>query len=218
MDYSFLTRTSLFKGIPEEDIVAILTCLDAKQKSYAKGDCLYQIGSQATALGLVLSGSVHVESVDVWGNTTILASVDPGQVFAEAYACLPGEPLMINVVAVENCEVLLIEMGCLLNTCPNTCSHHRAMLSNFMTVLARKNLELSRRSLHVSSKTIRDKVLSYLSYQVTQQGSTHVTISFNRQQLANYLSVDRSALSNELSKMQEEGLLTVDKNHFSLLP
>lgn len=216
MDLLFLTRTSLFQGISEEETREMLTCLGAGSKNYAKGETVLRVGDRIQALGLVLSGSVNIENDDVWGNKTILDNIAPGQVFGETYACLLNTPLMVNVVAAEETEILFLHAGRLLTTCSNACPHHGWLIQNLLAVTARKNLNLSRRIFHTSAKTIRGRLLSYLSDQAVRQDSRSFLIPFDRQQLADYLGVDRSALSNELSKMQRDGLLTVKKNLFQL--
>lgn len=165
----------------------------------------------------MLSGSVSIENDDVWGNKSILDKVGPGQVFAETYACVPGEPLMVSVVAAEDTEILFLDVSRALDGCSNACGSQSRLLRNLLSISARKNLHLSRRIFHTSSKSIRGRLLSYLSFQAAQHGSNDFEISFNRQQLADYLSVDRSAMSNELSKMQRDGLLTVNRSHFTIL-
>lgn len=165
---------------------------------------------------MVLSGSVNIEIDDLWGSKTILGHAEPGQLFAETYACIPGEPLMVSVVASERCEVLFLNAARLLTTCSNSCTHHNKLIRNLLQISAGKNLSLSRRSLHTAPKSIRSRLLSYLSEQAKQSGGYQFTIPFNRQQLADYLGVDRSAMSNELSKMRRDGLLTFEKNQFSL--
>ena len=167
-------------------------------------------------MGLVLSGGVNIEIDDLWGNKTILGHVDAGQLFAETYACIPGEPLMVSVVASEKSSVLFLNAGKLITTCQSSCTHHNKLIQNLLQISAQKNLALSRRSLHTSSKTIRGRLLSYLSEQAKRSGSYRFTIPFNRQQLADYLGVDRSAMSNELSKMQREGILLYHRNSFVL--
>lgn len=194
----------------------MLSCLNAETRSYPRGSVIYCAGDLVSSLGLVLSGSVSIENDDVWGNKSILDHARPGQVFAETYACVPGAPLMISVVAAEPTEVLFLDVGRMLRTCSNACGFHSKLIRNLLSIASHKNLNLSRRIFHTSSKSIRGRLLSYLSFQATQQGSREFEIPFNRQQLADYLSVDRSALSNELSKMQRDGLLKVDRNHFSL--
>ncbi len=217
MDTSFLEKTSLFRGTSGEEINSMLACLQAVKKSYAKNDVIYHAGSIVSSLGIVLSGSVFIENDDFWGNKNVLDMITPGQVFAEAYASIPGEPLMFNVVAYEAAEILFLNVQKLLQVCPNSCAHHNKLIQNLLSISAQKNLSLSRRSLHTAPKSIRGRLLSYLSFQAIQHGSRDFVIPFNRQQLADYLNVDRSALSNELSKMQKDGLLKVEKNHFCLL-
>lgn len=216
MDTFFLTRTGLFQGISEHEITAILDCVQAVQKSYAKNDVVYHAGTVIHSLGIVLSGSVFIENDDFWGNKNVLDIVSPGEVFAEAYASIPDEPLMLQVVACETTEILFLNVQRLLAVCHHACTYHHKLIENLLRISAQKNLHLSRRSLHTASKTIRGRLLSYLSYQAIRQGSRDFVIPFNRQQLADYLNVDRSALSNELSKMQKEGILRADKSHFHL--
>lgn len=217
MDYQFLTQTQLFFGNSVEEIKAMLKCLGATEKFYGKGDTIYHEGDNITHMGMVLSGSVRLESDDLWGNTSILSHIETGQLFGETYACLPKEPLMVRVVAAEPSHILFLDALRLMKVCRNTCGHHARLIQNLLMSSAEKNLNLSRRIFHTSSKTIRGRLLAYLSFQASRQGSREFTIPFNRQQLADYLSVDRSALSNELSKMQKEGLLEVERNHFRLL-
>ncbi|MGN1030841.1 MAG: Crp/Fnr family transcriptional regulator [Butyricicoccaceae bacterium] len=212
----FLAKTMLFQGISEQEIVTMLDCLGAERRQYEKGTVIYRAGTVVQSLGLVLSGSVRIEHIDHWGNQSIWGLAEPGSVFAEAYASLPNEPLMVHVVAAEPTEVLFLNVGRMLQTCPDTCAHHSRLIRNLLTILAQKNQHLSRRMFHTSSKSIRGRLLSYLSFQAAQLSAREFDIPFNRQQLAEYLNVDRSALSNELSKMQRDGLLTVHKNHFCL--
>lgn len=216
MNYSFLSNTILFRGIYPKEIKTMLDCLQAESRSYQKGEDVYRAGDVITAMGLILSGSVNIENHDIWGNKSILDHVGPGQIFAETYACIPGESLMVNVTAAEEVEILFLNTARLLQNCPQTCTHHSKLIYNLLTVTAQKNLTLSRRIFHTSSKTIRGRLLSYLSFQALQEGSYRFRIPFSRQQLADYLGVDRSAMSNELSKMRKEGLLDFDHNLFYL--
>ena len=217
MDYLFLANTMIFQGITPDEIKAMLGCLQAERKTYEKGEMIYRMGDVIPAMGLVLSGRVSIENDDIWGNKSILDTASSGQFFAETYACVPSEPMMVSVVASEKTEVLLLNVSRILQVCSNNCSHHNKIIHNLLSISARKNLNLSRRIFHTSSKSIRGRLLSYLSYQAMKHGSREFDIPFSRQQLADYLSVDRSALSNELSKMQKEGLLSVNRSHFVLL-
>ena len=211
-----LSETAIFQGVSPQEVEEMLECLGRIQRRFAKGEMICQAGETAEALGLVLSGSVLIENNDFWGNSSVLDRLGPGQIFAETYACIPGERMMVSVVAAEPSEVLLLHMGKVLQTCEHTCPRHVRLIRNLLAISAQKNLSLSRRIFHTSPKSIRGRLISYLSYQAAGNGSRDFTIPFNRQQLADYLNVDRSALSNELSKMQREGLLEVDKNHFYL--
>ena len=214
MNYKFLSKTLLFRGNTEEEIKAMLSCLGAEQKHDIKGSTVYHAGEPVDAIGLVLSGRVQIENDDHWGNKSLLDSVGEGMIFAETYACIPGEPMQVSVTASENSEILFLNAARVLQTCPGACEYHGRLIRNLLTISAQKNLILSRRIFHTSPKSIRGRLLSYLSFQASSQGSSEFTIPFNRQQLADYLSVDRSALSNELGKMQKDGLLKVNKNHF----
>lgn len=217
MDYIFLSHTILFRNTSPEEIRAMLNCLSAERRKYQRGKVIYHTGDIINSIGLVLSGSVSIENNDVWGNKSILDKAGPGQVFAESYACVPGEPLMVSVVAVEATEILFLDISRVLHTCSNVCGFHSKLIWNLLSISSQKNLNLSRKIFHTSSKSIRGRLLSYLSFQATLHGSHNFEIPFNRQQLADYLSVDRSAMSNELSKMQRDGLLRVERNHFTLI-
>lgn len=214
MNYSLLTASPLFWGIAPKEIESMLICLNTREREFLKDTAILRAGDTTRELGLILAGSVSIESDDLWGNKTILDQVGSGCVFAETYACIPTEALMVNVIALEPTTVLFINTGNILGVCQKTCAYHTKLIRNLLSISAQKNLNLSRRSFHTAPKSIRGRLLSYLSFQVMKQGSRDFYISFNRQQLADYLNVDRSALSNELGKMQRENLLRINKNHF----
>ena len=211
-----LPENPMFSGIAPHEIAPMLDCLGAAQRTYDRYAHILSTGDTTAALGLVISGSALIQSDDLWGNTTVFDRVRPGQIFAETYACT-GEPLLVDVVAAEPCTVLFLEVGRVLHICPNTCAHHERLIRNLLSLSAQKNLNLSRKIFHTAAKSIRGRLLSYLSYQARRCGSCTFTIPFDRQQLADYLNVDRSALSAELSKMQKEGLLQTRRSHFTLL-
>ncbi len=217
MDDAALSRTALFQGSGPEEVGAMLSCLGAQRRRFAKGQAVYRVGDIVTSLGMVLSGRVLIENDDLWGNTTVLDSVGPGQIFAETYACTPGEPMMVNVTAAEDAEILFLNVERVLRVCPRACAHHGRLLRNLLTLSAQKNLNLSRKIFHTSAKSIRGRLLSYLSDQALQAGRPDFSIPFNRQQLADYLAVDRSALSAELSRMQKDGLIEYEKNRFRII-
>lgn len=216
MDFPILKKIPLFYGVKPEEIPSILHCLSGQIRSFYKGEMIFCTGESITSVGIVLEGSVHIEIDDFWGSKNILNHVGPGQLFGEAYACSPSEPLMVNVVSVTPSQILFLDVPKILHTCEKPCSHHQQMIENLLRIMATSNLQLSRRILHTTPKTIRERLLAYLSYQELLIGSPEITIAFNRQQLADYLSVDRSALSKEIGKMQKDGLLEVKKNEFVL--
>ena len=191
-----LSSTELFQNIPPEDLDALLKCLDVRKKRYQKGEILFLEGAPTSNLGIVLSGRIMIEMGDAWGGRSILGTIGPGGTFAEAYACIPGEPLLVTVSAAEDTTVM----------------------QNLLTLCARKNLQLSRRMQHTAQKSIRGRLMSYFSQCAKQSGSNTFEIPYNRQQLADYLNVDRSALCSELSKMQRDGLIRYEKNHFTVCP
>ncbi|MEY8338254.1 Crp/Fnr family transcriptional regulator [Lachnospiraceae bacterium 62-35] len=215
MDLNFVSKTFLFRGCSEDDVRKIAKYLGFKTVRYKKGTTIYKEGTTVTNIGLVLSGSVQIEHNDFWGNKSVLDIVYPGGIFAEAYACIPNEPLMINVVANANCEILFISIPNLFIPC-TVCKIQNRLIQNLMIISAQKNLQLSKRSLHTSPKTIRGRLLSYFSQLISEQGSSKVVSPFNRQQLADYLNLDRSALSKELGKMKNDGLIEYNKNAFHL--
>lgn len=217
MDYNFLAAAALFKGISPEEIRQICSCIGAREKVFGRGGTIYGMGDTVTEMGLVLSGSVSIESSDLWGSRSVMDRVDAGQVFAETYACLTDEPLMVSAVALEETAVLFLNVRRIVEICASGCAYHHNLLKNLLEISARKNLGLSRRSLHTAPKSLRERVRSFLSYQAVRNGSSDFFIPFNRQQMADYLNVDRSALSAELGKMRKEGLLDFKRSHFKIL-
>lgn len=213
MDIQFLLHTPLFLGAKPEELKSLLAAMEAAERAFPKGEVILQAGEHTSRLYLVLFGGVTVENHDAWGNRTILGHVAPGEVFAETYACLPGQPMMVSAVAAEDCRILFLDLRRLLE---GECPHREILLRGLLAITAEKNLALSRRSFHTRDKTIRGRLLAYLSDQAALRGSPAFSIPFDRQQLADYLGVDRSALSNELGKLSREGVLTTRKNRFTL--
>lgn len=215
-DQSLLASTPLFAGSATAEIEGMLGCLSMREKSYKAGERIFRMGERIREVGIVLSGSVRIENVDVWGNVSVIGSRCPGQLFGEAYAAVPDEPLLVDVIAAEDSRIMFLTASKVLTTCPRACPNHSRTSTNLARIIARQNLMLSRRVFHVAPKTIRSKVLAYLSDQAELAGSREFDIPFGRQQLADYLGVDRSALSAELSRMAKEGILETRRSHFVL--
>lgn len=211
-----LKQAKLFENIAEDEIESMLQCLAAEQRSYEKGEAIFYSGERITALALLLEGAVHIQKEDYWGNLSILNEITEGEVFGEVYACLGKEEMLYNAVAVKESVILFLDMNKILTVCPCACPFHSHLIQNLLSVMASKNKALTQKLEHMSKRTTREKLLSYLSGQSIKAGSSSFDISFNRQQLADYLSVDRSAMSNELCKMRDEGMLSFSRNHFVL--
>ncbi len=216
MNYELISKTALFHDCSPAETEKLLSGMQFFTKTYKKGAPVCHAGTPVSDVGIVLHGIVQIENNDLWGNKNILSLVRPGEVFAEAYACVPKEPMMVDVIAMEDSEILFLNVPKLFQLISSGKSEYTVLIRNMTMISARKNLLLSRRILHTSSKKIRDRLLSYLSYQSELQGSRYIDIPLNRQQLADYLSLDRSALSKELGKMKQDGLLDYHRNSFIL--
>ncbi len=202
-----ISALPLFRGVPAEELPALLARASARTCAFQKGELLLRRGDVTRRLGLVLEGSVHIIREDFWGNRSIVGLAGPGEVFAESYA-LAGEPLEVSVLAAAPGAALFLEADGLTDA---------RLTANLLHLLARKNLMLTRKMRHMARRTTRDKLLSYLSAQALAAGSSEFDIPMDRQQLADYLAVDRSAMSAALGKLRDEGVLTFRKNHFRLL-
>ena len=214
MEKTASTPIQLFRGMTADELAALRAAHCIRVQRYDKNALICHAGRVVHEIGIVQSGSVNVESNDLWGNKNIISLAHTGEVFAEAYACVPGEPMMVSVVAAERAEILFLRAAPLLDE--QAPPAVQRLVRNLLSVSAQKNLILSRRMFHISAKTIRGRLQSYLSDQAARRGRQEFDIPFDRQQLADYLGVDRSALSAELGRMQREGLLRVRKNHFVL--
>lgn len=211
-----LSNSQLFYGLKEDEITSLLDCLNAEKRSYKKGEVILSEGSTTENSGIVLSGMVMISCCDIWGNNSILGNAAPGSIFAEVYACIPGQPLLVTVSAAEDTSILFMNVGRILTTCSNACPFHARLAQNLLTVCAHKNLQLSQRIQHTSSKSVRGRLMSYFSECAKHFGSNSFLVPYNRQQLADYLNVDRSAMCNELSKMQKDGMIEYTRNHILL--
>ena len=210
-------QIALFRGLDDREYADALAALSAKELSYEKDEIILPAGETTARMGLVLDGSVRVESSDLWGNRTILTHVGPGGSFAETYALLDGEPMLVDVAANEDCRILFLRIGSLRELTDDISPWRVKLTRNLLGISAQKNLHLSERSFHTAPKTIRGRVMAYLNAVSLKQRRAAFDIPFDRQQLADYLNVERTALSKELGKMQADGLIKVRRNHFILL-
>lgn len=208
----------LFAGISPDGLIQMLSCLDARRKCFVSGEVVLLAGETADRIGVLLSGRAQVLREDVAGTRTIVAELMPGDLFAETFACASGGgmALPVTVQAAAESAVLLLDYRRMISSCRQSCPCHAKLIENMLAVLADKNLLLSRRLGHLSRRTTREKLLSYLSEQATLAGSDRFTIPFNRQELADYLCVERSAMSAALGRLREEGLLDFSRSRFYL--
>lgn len=216
LNLKMLGDTWLFRGIEAEDIDAMLSCLSAESKKFQKGQMIYRAGETTDMVGVILSGRVHIFKDDFWGDRSILSEIGLGDIFGETYAELPSVELEVNVMATEDSEILFLNVGKIMTTCSSSCRFHSRLIHNLLAVTAQKNLMLTRKMEYMAQRTIREKLLTYLSAESQRSGSPRFEIPFNRQQLADYLSVDRSAMSRELCRLRDEGFLEFNKNCFEL--
>lgn len=214
MDTKFLAGTLLFRDMTEEEISRALTMLRGRFKRFEKDEIIMMAGTTTEEMGVVLEGSVSIESNDLWGNRTILTHVSQGQFFAETYAILGNESLLVDVTASRDCHILFLRIGGIQNPASITDTWKIKLITNLLDILSHKTLLLSGRSFHTSPKTIRGKVMAYLNSLSIQHNSNEFDIPFDRQQLADYLNLERSALSKELGRMQRDGIITTRRSHF----
>ena len=215
MDKDDIKNSVIFSGMSDSEAEAAMKALAVAEHSFAKDEIILHAGDMTDVMGLVLEGSVRIESNDVWGNRTILSHAEAGQVFAETYALLKDEPMLVDAVANQASRVLLLNIGS-IGRANDSSAWMLKLISNMLSISMRKNLMLSGRIFHTAPKNIRGRVTSYLNSVSLQTGSDEFDIPFDRQQLADYLNVERTALSKELGKMQNDGLIQVKKNHFKL--
>ena len=214
MDTERLKKIGLFKDMDSEEISRCVEALNGRQLTFCRGEYVMNAGDATADMGIVLSGSVTVESNDIWGNRTILSHVGENGYFAETYACLKDAVMPVDVAANVDCEILLLTVGHLDRFRQE--NWQPIFIANLLSVSMGKNLALSGRIFHTAPRTIRGKLLSYLSSVSLSSRSREFDIPFDRQQLADYLNVDRTALSKELGKMRDEGLVAFRKNRFVL--
>lgn len=212
-----LKRTKLFSGVGEEDIASLLSCLGARKKEYKKGEYILREGEHISDIFILVEGKIHIQKDDYWGNRSILSVISVGEMFGEGYAAPESGALLNDVVAVEDSSVIFFDVKRILTTCSSACRFHNMIVQNMFFAISDKNRNLVQKLGHMSGRTTRAKLISYLSEEAKRQGSSAFTVPFNRQQLADYLCVDRSAMSNELCKMRDEGMIKFEKSRFELL-
>lgn len=214
---NILKECALFKGIEEENLLRMLNCLGAKVDFFDKKYTVFAEGTPAKYIGIVLSGSVKMVRVDYFGNRSIVMTATQGEIFGEAFACSEVQSLPVSTVANEPSRIMMIDSSHIVHTCQNNCGFHQQLIFNLMKELATKNLRFHQKIQITSNRTTREKLMSYLTFCAEKAGRGDFLIPFDRQELADYLDVERSGLSAEISKLRKEGVIENSKNHFKLL-
>lgn len=212
-----LKKTKLFAGVGDDEINSMLSCLGARLCTYKKGEYVFRQGEHISDISVLVEGNLHIQKDDYWGNRSILGQIAVGEMFGEAYVSPENSTLLNDVVATLDSAVIFFDVKRIITTCPSACRFHSIVVQNVFFAISEKNRKLVQKLGHMSKRTTREKLISYLSEEAKKQNSANITIPFNRQQLADFLSVDRSAMSNELCKMRDEGLIEFEKNCFKLL-
>ncbi|MGI6212391.1 MAG: Crp/Fnr family transcriptional regulator [Anaerovoracaceae bacterium] len=216
-DLEVIQKSEIFKGIDKSELEALLPCLLEQKRRYQKGESIFRTGDRIIKIGLLLAGTAHIERYDYWGNRHIVTALRPGDIFGESYAASPGSIMNVSVAADEDLSVLFLDLSKALHMCTSACPFHARLIDNLVSLLAGRNLMLNEKLTYVTQHTLRDKILSYLSAESVRQHSSYFDIPFDRQQMADYLNAERSALSNELSKLRADGIIDFQKNHFRLV-
>ena len=211
-----LAGMPLFRGVAKEELSAVLGCLSARTEEYAEDDIIFRAGEPIRTCGLVLRGTLHIRHDDYRGNRTIIQPLSPGDLFGEALAMSDSAVSLHAAAAATDCTVVFLDTRKMLTGCPSSCRFHQNIIYNLFGILSKKNRRLSTKLGHMAQRTTRGKLLSYLSEQAKEHHSAEFDIPFSRQELADYLCVERSAMSAELGKMRDEGLISFARSHFHL--
>ena len=215
--FDILKDCSLFDGIHPDDLERMLICMGARVDSFDKKYTIFAEGTPAKYVGIVLSGEAQTVRGDLYGNRTILSQASAPELVGEAFACAQIQSIPVSVIASEPCEMMFIDCGHILHTCQNNCGFHQQLIFNLMKDLAVKSIRFHQKSEVTSKRSTREKLMTYLSMMEKETGSRSFEIPFDRQELADYLEVDRSGLSAEISRLRKEGVLESRKNRFTLL-
>lgn len=212
-----LSKVALFKDIEKQNIPTMLECLKSQKKSYKKGNYICYEGDNADFIGIILSGDVQIIQEDIDGRRNITATFGTGNMFAEAFVCAGMQYMPVSVFAHTDCDILFIDKKQILNQQYGACSFHTRLTQNLLSIVAKRNIMLSQKLRYLSHKTTAEKLMAYLNDQAKLNNSTEFTIPFDRQALADYLAVDRSAMSAEISKLKKNGVIDTQKSYFKIL-
>ena len=217
LDFMETLHSPLFDGIQKQELRTMLGCIGYHISSFRKGEIIAFEDEHIRHIGIVLSGAVDMTKEDIWGSKTLLVRMYKDEMFGESFVCSKDPLSMVTFTASEHARILFLPFDRVMHSCTMACAFHHKLIENMVFIIANKNRELMRKVEVVSRRTIREKLLAYLSIQAQQQKSRYFEIPLGRVELAEYLCTDRSALTRELSKMKDDGLIDYDKNRFRIL-
>ena len=215
--FEVLKKCSLFDSISDDYLPAMLTCFGVVIKTYKKDEIIFSEGSPAKYLGIVLCGEAQMIRIDYYGNRSIMANLMPSEIFGESYACAELDTVPVDIIATKNTDIMMIDVHKITRPCTNSCEFHKQMIFNLVKVVATKNLIFHQKIEITSKRNTREKLIAYLLSEAKRNGSSDFNVPYDRQELADYLEVERSGLSTEIGKLRREGVLSCEKNHFTLL-
>ena len=213
--FEAIKNNPLFLEIAFIDFERMFSCLSARKKSYKKGEFILLSDDTVSFVGFVLSGNVKILKEAADGNIIVLTELSVSDSFAEVFACAGVLKSPVTVEATNDAEILLIDYRRIITTCPSACPFHAKLVENMLKVVAKKNLFLNQKIEILSKRTTREKLLCF--FDIQRGAAKRFAIPYNREELAQYLCVDRSAMSNELCKMRDDGLIRFQKNTFEIL-
>ncbi|MBQ8796795.1 MAG: Crp/Fnr family transcriptional regulator [Oscillospiraceae bacterium] len=212
-----MAKCPLFEGVAGEDLIAMMGCIGGNVVTVSREQPVFLEGEPAKYVGMVLSGAVRLERQDYYGNRSIIAHIKPAELFGETYACAGIPALPISVIADVDSQVLLMDCRRITTSCAGACAFHSRVIHNLLRLVATKNLVYDQKIQITARRSTREKLMAYLHSEAKRQGSNSFSIPYDRQELADYLEVDRSGLSAEISKLRKEGILESQKSQFTLL-
>jgi len=215
--HATLLKNSLFSGLSDEEIEQLYACLAARKRTFKRESFVFHASDEVRSVYLILSGSMHIITEDFWGNRTLVETLPTHTLFGEAYVLAEAKEHLVSVIAAEDSVVLEFNLSCLFERCAKQCRTHNKIIKNTMRILSEKIIRLTEKLEHIVHRSMREKILSYLSKYAEKTQSNAFDIPYTRQQLADYLSVERTALSHELSRLAAAGIIKYKKNHFELL-
>ncbi len=216
-NYKDLLNSPIFENMTLSDLKSTIECINPYYKDFKKGEYIFQEGDFLDNVALLISGRIHILKNDYWGNQTLIAQINPFDIFGETFAYLINTPINVNAQAQSNSKVMFINIKKAIGHCQNNCNFHKQLQDNILNDIAKKNLYLSKKIEAVTQRTTKEKLLTYLSQESKLNNSKKFTIPFNRQELADYLAVERSAMSNEISKLVKDNIIKTSKNSFELI-